>query len=450
MSEEKHTLPQTEEGERAILSCILLDGQTSLAKAIDGKIGEECFYHPIHQKVWRAIQWQHKNNRPLELYALAEELKKAGKLDEVGGLPALAAATSGQPTTAMLEYWIDKVRQYYVLRAVHASCDRMKAKVETYSGQVEDFVGELNGILSTHHAHNKQKTLEQASNEALEVLARIERGELREEDTGYPWPWPDWDNRFGRAKPGELIILSARPGMGKSSVMRQILDYWSIKGNCLLFSREMPVEQIALAMAQTRSGISWKALSRGHAHNDDIADFRAALNYVRGNKKIDVFDRDRTLAHITTRVKAFAQITKPRAVFIDYLQRYDPQQDKGETRDIAIGRFTMAMKDIAIEYGIPVVLLAQIGRGVEKEQREPRMSDLRESGNIEQDADRIVFLNAPEHKPDGTMQQLTDNDLKWVYVDAIQAKGRHDGAGRVGMMFNRPITKFEEYKSEQP
>jgi replicative DNA helicase len=186
---------------------------------------------------------------------------------------------------------------------------------------------------------------------------------------------------------------------------------------------------------------------RNNVSHADLQSYVDELTKVK-RLKLEVYDRDRTLAHIVTRAKACAQIERPVAICVDYLQRYDAQQERGETRDMALGRFTMAMKDLAIELNIPVILLAQLNRSVEKENREPRMSDLRESGNLEQDADRIIFLNAPDHRPDGAMQHLTDNDVRFIYVDAIQAKGRSDGTGRCGMMFDRPITKFLPYVAD--
>lgn len=438
-------LPYSDEGERIIIACVLMDGVGSLNKAMEGKITEECFYVPQHRKMWRALQWQHKNNKPLELYALAEELKRMGKLDDVGGMAGLVEMSQQALTTAKLGYWIETVRHHYVMREVYSSCLRMTEKIATHSGTVEDFATEVNNIISKHHAGVRQETVAEAADEANALLNRIKDGTYSVKDVGINFPWPDWDKRFGLAKAGELIIIAARPGMGKSSCCRQIIQHWAKDGKVLLFSREMTVKQIAPLFAQSNTGISWREILNQRVSHADMGTFSDELNRIK-TLGVDVYDRDRTLAHIVTRAKAYAQITKPKAIAIDYLQRYDAQQDRGETRDMALGRFTMAMKDLAIELEVPIILLAQLGRSVERENREPRMSDLRESGNLEQDADRIIFLNAPDHRPDGAMQQLTDNDLRFIYVDAIQAKGRSDGTGRCGMMFDRPITKFLPYQ----
>ena len=437
-------LPHSEEGERIVLSCILLDGPASLAKAIDGKIEEECFYLPQHRRLWRAIQWQHKNSQPLELHALVEELKKVNKLHEVGGLAGLVEMTQAACTTAQLSHWIDVIRQHYVMRELHATCSRMAEKTLAHSGSVEGFVMEVNNLITKHHEGQKQETLADAADSAIQLVERVQAGTYTDKDIGMSFPWPDWDRRFGLAKPGELIIISARPGMGKSSCCRQIAQHWARDGKVLLFSREMPTKQMAPLFAQTESGISYRDILSGRLSHSYLETFKQELAKVR-NLQVAVYDQDRTLSHIVTRAKAFAQVSKPKAICVDYLQRYDAQQERGETRDMALGRFTMAMKDLAIELSVPVILLAQLGRSVERENREPRLSDLRESGNLEQDADRVIFLNAPDHRPDGTMQTITDNDLRFVYVDAIQAKGRSDGTGRCGMMFDRPITKLLPY-----
>lgn len=437
-------LPHSEEGERIILSCILLDGPASLAKAIDGKIEEEVFYLPQHRRLWRAIQWQHKNSQPLELHALVEELKKLNKLHEVGGLAGLVEMTQAACTTAQLGHWIDVVRQHYVMRELHATCSRMAEKTLAHSGSVEGFVMEVNNLITKHHEGQKQETLADAADSAIALVERVQAGTYTDKDIGMSFPWPDWDRRFGLAKPGELIIISARPGMGKSSCCRQIAQHWARDGKVLLFSREMPTKQMAPLFAQTECGISYRDILSGRLSSSYLETFKQELAKVR-TLQVAVYDQDRTLSHIVTRAKAFAQIAKPKAICVDYLQRYDAQQERGETRDMALGRFTMAMKDLAIELSLPVILLAQLGRSVERENREPRLSDLRESGNLEQDADRVIFLNAPDHRPDGTMQTITDNDLRFIYVDAIQAKGRSDGTGRCGMMFDRPITKLLPY-----
>jgi len=205
----------------------------------------------------------------------------------------------------------------------------------------------------------------------------------------------------------------------------------------------MPVDQLPPLFAQTLSGISWRLFRKNQldAKQQDV--FISALRDVQASKTLHVFDRDRTLSHVIARAKALAQTKKLKAILIDYLQRYDPEQAKGENRDIALGRMTMAFKDMAMDLKIPVVLLAQVGREMEREKREPRLSDLRDSGNIEQDADDVIFFYPPPDDPIlGCPQDPLDQDSDKLYIDAIQAKGRGDGRGRCGLYFQKSITCF--------
>lgn len=404
------TLPHSDEGERVILSQVLLDGPAALAKALEAKLTEECFYNPLHRRVWKAILWQHKNNKPLELWVLAEELKKHNKLDEIGGIEALTQATQATGIGQNFNYWLEKLRQYYVLRAVHASARNMQEKVEAHSGQVEDFVAEMNGILSLHHAGEVQQTLEDAAGQADEVCQKALAGTITNADYGLEFPWSEWNTRLGLAKPGELIIIAARPGMGKSSCARQIARKWAQDGHCLLFSREMTVKEVAPLLVQVDTRISWREIQRGNAMKPEVEAFRKGLDSViKLSKNLRVYDRDRTLSHIVARAKACAQTTPIKGIFIDYLQRYDAQQDRGETRDMALGRFTMAMKDLATDLRIPVILLAQLGRGVEKENREPRLSDLRECLSVK---DTMMFTGqGVQYNADSPMSTISLNSI---------------------------------------
>jgi replicative DNA helicase len=435
-------LPHTLDGERAILSCILLDGAASLSKALDAKIGEEAFFDPIHRKVWRAILWLHKNNQAIDITILADELNKKGKLEEIGGIEGLMQATKGVATTIQFDHWLERVRDAYINRKLIETCDRMAEKARANSGSVEDFVQATHDILSVRHATQTIQTLSQASDEAIVRAESILAGTEKPEERGLSWPWADWNTRFGPATAGELVIIGARPGIGKSSSARQCCLSWAESGEVLLFSREMPIGGLPYLFAQQISGISWKEFRDRKLHKSDEADFIEALKAIRAMKRLHIFDRDRTLSQVTARIRAFSQVKKVKAIAIDYLQRYDPQQDKGETRDVALGRMSMAFKDMAVDLGVPVLLLAQVSRGVEREAREPRISDLRESGNLEQDADRIIFLHAPAQTPSGMSNDPTDRSLTNLYTEAIQAKGRGEGQDRAPLNFHRPTTRF--------
>lgn len=444
-------LPHNLEAERNVISIVLQDGAASLSRAMEMKITADCFYSPANNRIWRAILWLHNHNRPIDTSVLAEELGRMKKLDEIGGFAYLSDVSAALPSSMTRDYWIEKLRESFVMRRLAETAAKVREMACDGSYSVENFVAETMGILSIRHATENNVTLEQATQAALDLCTRIQKGEMLEEDKGMSWPWQDWDKRFGNAQPGELIVLAARPSRGKSSCGRQIAWHWASRyGETLLFSREMPIIGLPQLFAQSVSGVSWKEFRRNEVTGDSVKKFLSALEQVKKAKNLTIFDRDRTLAQLTARAKSISQMRKPKAMVVDYLQRFDPQQEKGETRDMAIGRFTMALKDLAVDLHIPVILLAQVSRGVEKEDREPRLSDLRESGNIENDADRVLFIHTPNHKPDGTPQDLNDASIRRIHVEMIQAKGRSEGCDKIPMWFNRPVTSFEQQLDTGP
>lgn len=439
-------LPHSEEAEKAVISCVLLDGAPALVKAMDAKIAPDWFHEDKNARLWKAILWNHSHGRPLETHVIVDELRKAGRLELIG-VPHILSVSKAQPTGAQFAHWLNVLRDTYVLRELIRAADDVKIAALNYQGNPEDFVAACSRILSIRHASEKQETLQTASASVFDLCERILRGEETEQDKGLSWPWEDWNKRFGSAQPGELIVVGARPGRGKSSAGRQAAWHWTTKlgGDVLLFSREMPLEGLPQLFAQGVAQVSWRNFRRRETTKEQSREFMDALKAVKANGKLHIFDRDRTIAQITARIKAFSQMTPIKAIVIDYLQRYDPQQEKGETRDVAIGRMTMALKDAAIEHKCPVLLLAQISRTVERDNRDPMLSDLRESGNIEQDADRVIFLHAPTELPDGTAQDLNDGSKPRLYCKAIQAKGRGEGQDTCDMTFIRNTTTFASY-----
>lgn len=441
--------PHSKDSEASLLSSIFIDGIQSLAKTLDGHITPECFFDPANRQIFQAFLWLHRNGRELSLDVMIEELRRTQKLDsiQVEGRTALGylMEVSGKvPTTMELDYHIDRVRETYVMRELIQSSANVAALAYSEQTEVEKFTTEVNRILSIRHSTQVIKTLPEAAKQSIDMAVRIKNRMPVEEDLGMDWPWPDWNHRFGAARPGSLTIFAARPGIGKSSAARQVMLCWSEKyGDVALFSREMPVVDLPPLFAQTMSGISWKHFRENQLGFKEQDGFISALQEVHASKTLHVFDRDRTLSHVVARARALAQTKKLKGIAIDYLQRYDTEQTRGETRDMALGRMTMAFKDLAMDLKIPVILLAQIGREVEKDRREPRLSDLRESGNIEQDADNVIFFYPPEDDPIlGCPQDPNDHDSDKLYVEAIQAKGRSSGRGRCGLYFTKSTTTF--------
>ena len=432
--------PHSIEAEEQLLSACLLDGGHTLSSCIEHRITPDTFYNPAHALCYQKMVEMYGLSKAVETHTLAEELKKEGNLEKVGGYPFILRVMQTVPTTAGAAFFIAKVKELSLLRALIVRGSRIVDRAYNYTGDLSEFASEVEDALRVYGALDKGKSLASACDDTLALIERIKAGEKTQ---GLGWPFAGMDERMDKAENGELIVAAARPSRGKSSFARQVAWDWSLKhGDVAYFSREMPVGQLPQLFAQSISGISWREARRGNMHSYDLTKFCEGVREVKKNTRLHVFDKDSTITQVISRIRSLRAKLDLKAVFIDYLQAYDMKQEKGETRDLAIGRFTRHLKDIALDLNIPVILLAQLSRAVEKEEREPRASDLRESGNIEQDADRIIFTHWLPVTPDGIAQDFNDFTVQNVYASLIQVKNRNGSSGKLDVKFHRPTTTF--------
>jgi replicative DNA helicase len=434
------TPPHSVEAEEQLLSACFLDGGATIATCVEHKITPDTFYVPAHQLLFAKMVEMYGLSKAVETPTVMEELKKDGSLEKVGGIGFILKVSSAVPTTANTKFMVEKVKELSLLRNLIVRGSRIVDRAYNYTGDLSEFAAEVEDALRVYGTLEKSKNLAAACDDTLALIERIKAGVKSE---GLSWPFNGMDERLDQAENGELIVVAARPGRGKSSFARQVAWDWSLKhGDVAYFSREMPVGQLPQLFAQSLCGHSWRDARRGALHRADLATFCESIREVQKNPRLHVFDKDSTITQVISRIRSLRSKCSLKAVFIDYLQAYDMKQEKGETRDLAIGRFTRQLKDIALDLNIPVVLLAQLNRAVEKEEREPRASDLRESGNIEQDADRIVFTHWLPVTPDGIAQDFTDYTVSNVHASFIQVKNRNGSSGKLDVRFHRPTTTF--------
>ena len=434
------TPPHSIEAEEQLLSACMLDNGMTLSKCIEHKIAADTFYVPANGLIYTKMVEMYGLSKAIEASTIVEELKADSNLEKVGGLGFILKVSSVVSTTASASFFIEKVKELSLLRNLIVRGSRIVDKAYNYTGDLAEFATEVEDALRVYGTLEKSKNLSAACDDTLALIERIKAGVKSE---GLSWPFNGMDERLDLAENGELIVVAARPGRGKSSFARQVAWDWSLRqGEVAYFSREMPVGQLPQLFAQSISGRSWREARRGVMHPADLADFCDGVNEVKKNTRLHVFDKDSTITQVISRIRSLRSKCNLKAVFIDYLQAYDMKQEKGETRDLAIGRFTRHLKDIALDLNIPVILLAQLSRAVEREEREPRASDLRESGNIEQDADRIIFTHWLPVTPEGVAQDFNDYTLQSVYSQFIQVKNRNGTNGKLDVSFHRPTTTF--------
>jgi len=443
------TLPHSLDAEEALLACVLIDGAGVLARCFSAHITPASFYDAKHGIVFECCMNLLAAGRPVDIVTVAEELRTARKLDQVGGYAFLTQVSGRIPTTAQASYFVEKVAEQAQLRDV----------IRLATGLVEECFGYTGDGVAAHLSATTAKLLSALSGEHTgrdrkwpAVVAEVEERALvlitkKVEPAGatISFGWPILDRVFKPMRRKEVVVVAARPSVGKSSLMRPIVAKAAFEGcNALVESLEVPPDDIAIQMAASMSRVNWGQLPS--AHDAEQKDFLDALRSL-SVPNLHVFDCDRTLAAITARAKAIHSTKPLDVVAIDYLGLVaDCDPSRGETKAQAVGRVMKALKRLAGELNCVVLILAQLNRqSVTQGNREPILSDLRDSGDIEQDADRVIFIHRPdEDRITRAEQSDTDSlaDRPRFFQLLIQAKGRNVGTGLVEFYFDRATTRF--------
>jgi replicative DNA helicase len=443
-------LPHSLEAEEYLLSCCFIDGAETMGRCLAERLAPEAFFAPANRAIYAQLVAMHADGKPLDLSVLAEEMKTAGTLAEVGGYPYLMQVSSKIPTTAQAGYFVERVSNLHLLRRMIQTASGIVERAFTPGENVDEFFEQATkDFLKVVHDRAGENSDKPWAAVVADAVAHAECAITRAPEAiggTLAWPWPSMDRAFKPRSRGELIILAARPSVGKSSLARAIIEFDAAAGrNVLVESMEMTGQEIALAAAAARSGVSFNGLADAHAR--DQADYLAAL-HAQARPNLHVFTRDHSLAAIVARAKAIHAGSPLDLVVVDYLGLIaDCQSSQRENKVDAIGRVTKALKRLAGEMDCVVVLLAQLSRlSATDSNREPRLTDLRDSGNIEEDASRVIFLHRPNEDPLTQTEQTSSKDAEdrpRYFVNAIQGKGRNVGDGQVfSFYFHRATTKF--------
>lgn len=444
------------DAELGFLRCAMLDAPEVLSTGLKLGVTSATFTSPKYCILFETILEMVKSSEPVDAETLWIRLKP--RISELQGefleitSAELSAMASNASTTARAKIFAQRIVDCAKLRSLQFASTEIAQQVKDAGTESADAI--LRRATATVMAIEAAKPEASWSDEIAAALQELEgrtnpNAERTEEDK-LSFGFSHLDATFGPMRNGQLVVLAARPSIGKSSLAGQIATHAALRlGQQVLFcSMEVMGKSLALKMAQTESAVSLSALNT-KSHPKDIDLFRRALNAVNTPRLEVIASPSLTLAAMQARCEVLrAKQTPVRLVVIDYLQLMtDCNPDKGENRAQSVGRVSRALKRLAGEQNCVVLMLSQLNRESAKEEREPRMEDLRESGDIEQDADKIILLHRPRTNPvTNTEQDATAHvsDVPSFFIKAIQAKGRDDGTGFEALTFRRAITRFEE------
>ena len=432
--------PQNLDAERGVIGSILLvnDAVDDVADVI----GKDHFYNDAHQQIYEAICHLHDNGvRGIDAVTLAEELDRRSLLEEIGGVDYLMEILSSVPHAAHATYYANIVREKFVSRSLIYACTEILRESYDATDDPQDILQNAEkrifGILEQQTDGTKfdmESILFEAWDRINERLAK--EGNISGLATGFT----DFDAKTNGFQPAELVILAARPSMGKTAlVVNWAEGIAKLSGQgVLIFSLEQSKLELAERFLCIQSKVDGHKLRSGDL---DEVERHHLMEASQELSQLPLFIDDqpgRTIAHITAITRRLHRQHRLGIVIIDYLQLIEPE-DRRAPREQQIALITRRLKAMAKELDIPVIALAQLNRGVElREDKRPKLADLRESGAIEQDADLVTFL----HRPDA--YDPTDSP---GLAEVIIAKHRSGPTGIITLTWRKEFMRFENYSN---
>jgi replicative DNA helicase len=439
------TLPHSIEAEEYLLSCCLIDGADVIARCLEARLRPESFSAGANQLIFGKLLELYNKGSSLDLAVLAEELKTARQLDEIGGYAYLMQISGRIPTTAQAAYFIEKVRELHLLRELIRAATGAIENCYNYEGGLEEFVDKVEQDIfkvTQDRVSDGAKPMKEPTKEAFTVIDKMmhHKGEL----TGVTSGFKDLDALTYGFQKTEMIVLAARPSIGKTSLALNIAESAALprRGEpvrTLIFSLEMSAGQLALRMLCARARANMKTLRDGFL-KPGSQEYHELVKAADEFSKSPIFIDDSS--HLTImELRAKARRLHARQplglIIVDYLQLLSPT-DSRVAREQQVAEASRGLKALAKELNLPVLVLSQLNRSSEKENRVPKLSDLRESGSIEQDADVVLMLARPKDADD-KFQVATDS------MELVVAKQRNGPVGELKLTFLRDITRFENH-----
>lgn len=439
--------PHSLEAEEGLLACCILDSANVVGRCIEAGIAPESFYHPHHQAVFQAIITLNQGQGLIDEILLGEELQRQGRFTDIGGFPFLNRLTNRVETPAFADQYLAIVRDKYLLRSLIRISTSTIEDCFSFQGELSEFLGRVESDIfkiSDQGVVDSSSHIKESVRGAYSLIQKIleRKGEM----DGIPSGFKDLDKLTNGFHPSEMIVLAARPSMGKTSLALNMAEAAILPKPrrpdrppipTLVFSLEMSSEQLAMrmlcglarvSMIRLRDGIS--TAEEKHRLLDAADELSKAPLWIDDSGHLNILElRAKARRHKTQ--------NKIGLVIVDYLQLINGL-NSAAGREQQISEISRGIKAMAKELNVPVIVLSQLNRESEKERRQPRLSDLRESGSIEQDADVVMLLARPKDLDDGHVVAANEADL-------IVAKQRSGPVGDCRLTFIREITRFENY-----
>jgi len=444
--------PASVDAETWLLGGILQDPKSLGEVSLILRHGTE-FYLEKNQAVWNAIVELSKEAKPVDVLSIADILEKYGKLAAVGGKDYIFSLMDSVPSAANIDYYANIIRDKYILRSLISGSNKTISESLDPAAETEIVLESAEKRIFDLVCDNEKEKVQlfgKVASEFLSVLAMRRQGQL----SGCPTHFEQLDSLTNGLQKTDLIILAARPSMGKTSLALNIASNAAMfyGKTVLFFSLEMNAQQLAIRTLSSIAGINQSKLRHGMIDGETSKVLLAKARELEDEKQMPLFIDD------SSDVRAFDLLSKCRVfkrkhnnnldlVVVDYLQMMQIS-GKAENRAVGVAENSRILKNLAKELEVPVLVLAQLNREVEKRPTGgiPQLSDLRDSGSIEQDADMVWFIHRPaveKMKKKGNDSEITEEEKRQAFL--IIAKHRNGPTAKIEFEFHGETTTFKDH-----
>ena len=437
--------PHSPEAEQGVLGCVLLSPNDCMGECIGRfKEGAEVFYDLRHQTIFSALIQMYDAREAIDVITLQQQLKNKQLLEEVGGIAYLAGLPDTVPSAANLSYYLDIVVEKYLLRKMIHTCTEVVGRVYDYEGEVDALLDEVERDIlriSESRVQTQTTTIKDLVKKAITTIEDFHQrqGMLTGVGTGFT----DLDKMTSGLHGGEMVVIAARPSVGKTSLAMNIAEHVAIEQRLPVgvFSLEMTSESLVLRMLCSRSRVNLRNVREGFLAERDFPKLTGSAGKL-ANAPLFIDDSSAlSILQLRAKARRMWQQYSIKLFVVDYLQLLHSTARRAENRQQEIADISSGVKSLAKELNVPIIVLSQLNRELEREKnRKPRLSDLRESGAIEQDADVVGLLYKPS-SDDEESGSAAEEDA--VPMNLLIAKQRNGPTGDVNLTFLKSYTRFE-------
>lgn len=433
------TIPHDYEAEQAVLGSIIFDNGT--IADIASILAPNSFHTEAHRHIYQAILELASNYQPMDEITLGDQLKALGKLEEIGGYTYLAELVECVPSSGNIAYYAKIIQEHALVRDLIATTTDIDRKSRDPQQNISELLAEAENKITEIAIRSSQKNYSHIKEIFATNFARLEEiSESKSEITGIPTGFTDLDRTTSGLQASDLIIIAARPSMGKTALALNIATYVATrtnkKGAIVFFTLEMSKEQFAMRILTAESKIDSKKMRSGNLEQDDWDKLAMAADklstapiYINDISNLTPYELITVCKQLNKELEYGVSL-----VIVDYMQLMQSNKQK-QSREQEIAEISRSLKGLAKDLNIPVIALSQLNRALEnRSDKHPQLSDLRESGSIEQDADIILFIYRDE-------VYNKETEKKGI-AEILISKHRNGPTGMVELAFVGKYTKF--------